>query len=123
MEDPLPKSNRKKRLFVFDIDRSFHDALSLCFSEKYEIHAFDSLDSSKHKKLMPDLILLDVFPLIRTQELLSLVSAVRKLYQSIPIVLISTSKHALQKAKKIGMHDLLEKPFELEALQSKLASL
>lgn len=124
MERVLPTCKRKKRIFIFDRDSTFIEALSLFFQGTHEVYGFGSIDDIKHNELAhPDVILLDIFPLISTQELEKVIMSMKAIYHKIPILLTSTSGNTLRKAKSVGIHDFLEKPFDVEILQRKISSL
>lgn len=120
----LPSCKRKKRIFIFDRDSTFVEALSLFFQGTHEVYGFGSVDDIKDREIAhPDVILLDVFPLVSTHELEKVIQSIKKVYRKIPILIVSTSRNTFRKAKKIGIHDFLEKPFDVDALQNKISLL
>lgn len=119
----LPSCKKKKRIFIFDRDSTLIEALSLFFQDTHDVYGFGSVEDITRTSDHPDVILLDIFPLVSTQELEKIIQSIKNIYHRIPILLTSTSKTTFRKAKKIGVHDFLEKPFDIDVLQKKIFSL
>lgn len=124
MENFLSIHKKKKRIFIFDRNTEFIEALSLYFSDTHDIYGYTSVEEiNKVTSIRPDIIVVDIFPLMHAKDIANLIRSIKNIYKRIPIILTSTSKKVFHKAKSVGIEDFLEKPFDIDLLQEKIYTL
>jgi two-component system OmpR family response regulator len=109
-----------KRILIVDDDAEITASLSMLLKEKYDVtvasNGFSAID--KLKDLDFDLILLDL--LMPGLDGAGFVEAMRDRGNATPILLISASKSAAEKARVLQVTDYLLKPFHIDELESKI---
>jgi len=111
-------AGKHKMILVIDDDQDLLDLVALMLESvgyrvETAINGLAGLQAVQHAK--PDLILLDIkMPVISGQEF------AREFYahydSSTPIVVITASESAQQRAKEIGASGWIGKPFDLDVL-------
>lgn len=109
-----------KEIFVVDDDDSIANTVSsLLTLEGYSVNTFfTGFHAVKKAKEKPvDLVLLDYFLPGERAEII--INNLRNIHgDRLPIVLMSASVHAEQKAKKLEVNEFIAKPFQIDALLS-----
>ena len=112
-----------KRILIVDDDAEITESLSMLLTEKYNVsvasNGFAALDKIKDAKF--DLILLDL--LMPGLDGAGFVEELRLQGNVTPIILISASKSAAEKARILKVTDYLLKPFHIDELEAKIERL
>jgi DNA-binding response OmpR family regulator len=112
-----------KRILIVDDDAEITDSLSMLLREKYEVgiasNGFSAID--KLKDTSYDLILLDL--LMPGLDGAGFVQSMHDRGVTTPILLLSASKSAAEKARVLQVTDYLLKPFHIDELEAKIERL
>lgn len=119
-----PSDKKRKRIFVFDRSESIRDAFSLLFKETHDFYGFSSIvDIASQPDMQPDIIVIDIPPMMHTTEVAKIIEILKNMYKRIPIIIMSTNKNIFNKAAKFGIKNFLEKPFGIDLLQQQINTL
>ncbi|EHQ28825.1 response regulator [Mucilaginibacter paludis] len=117
--------NTLKKILIADDDEAIVDSTALLL-EVMGYQVSQTLDGSKISKAMqnkPDLVLLDIWMSgVDGRDICRQMKA-NPDTQNIPVLMISASRDVKQSAFDSGANDFLEKPFEMDALINKIATL
>src|SRR5688572_3329962 len=109
-----------KRILIVDDDPEITASLAMLLKEKYNVgiasNGFSAID--KLKEADYDLILLDL--LMPGLDGAGFVEALNERGNTTPILLISASKNAAEKARVLQATDYLLKPFLIDELEAKI---
>ena len=109
-----------KQILIVDDDAGITESLSALLKEKYDVtiasNGFSAIDRLKAADF--DLILLDL--LMPGLDGAGFVQAMRDRGNTTPILLISASKSAAEKARILKVTDYLLKPFHIDELEAKI---
>lgn len=112
-----------KHILIVDDDAEITESLSMLLREKYDVtvasNGFAALDKLKENPY--DLILLDL--LMPGMDGAGFVQALRQHENPTPIIMISASKSAAEKARILRVTDYLLKPFHIDELEAKIERL
>lgn len=113
----------KKRILIFDDDKSILDVFANIFAENGHDVAVSETSHDIIERVsdfLPDLILMDNWiPDIGGIEAIKLLKK-RKEFISIPVIYISANSDISSLAKKAMANDFLAKPFDLADLEKKV---
>ncbi len=111
---------KQKTIYVCDDDPGIIDVVNIVLSEAgYNVVTSRKSEGAvvQIKKLLPDLILLDLWmPGIGGKELIPIIKKDPKT-AAIPIIVISASKDTKQVAESAGADGFLFKPFDISDLE------
>lgn len=115
--------HQSKKIFVIDDDVSIGEILSMMLEmEGYTVNSFNSGKSgvARAHAEKPDIVLLDYFlPGERAENIIkNLRKAVGK---DMPILLMSASRQAEEKAEELAVNEFIAKPFHREKLLESIA--
>jgi DNA-binding response OmpR family regulator len=112
-----------KHILIVDDDAGITESLSTLLKEKYNVtvasNGFAAIDKLKGHDF--DLILLDL--LMPGLDGAGFVHALRDRGNTTPILLISATKSAAEKARILKVTDYLLKPFHIDELEAKIERL
>ena len=112
-----------KNILIVDDDPEITKSLALLLSEKYNVgiasNGFSAID--KLKEADYDLILLDL--LMPGLDGAGFVDALQEGEKTPPILLISGSQNAAEKARLLKVTDYMLKPFHVDELEAKIDKL
>ena len=112
-----------KKILIVDDDSEVTASLSMLLREKYEVgvasNGFSAIDKLKEEDY--DLILLDL--LMPGLDGAGFVDALRVREKTTPILLVSASRDAAEKARVLRATDYLLKPFHVDELEAKIERL
>lgn len=112
-----------KNILIVDDDAGITESLSTLLKEKYNVavasNGFSAIDKLKGHDF--DLILLDL--LMPGLDGAGFVHALRDRGNTTPILLISATKSAAEKARILKVTDYLLKPFHIDELEAKIEKL
>lgn len=119
---------KKLRILVVDDDRMLIEAIAFTLeSDGYEVitadDGFQALDIIQKQEPL-DLIISDI--MMPNMTGLGLLSLLKKFYfDTVPVILMSTldKKEVILSAMKLGAHDFILKPFNLEELSLRVQRL
>lgn len=119
---------KKMRILVVDDDKMLLDAIAFTFeADGYEVltadDGFQALDIIQKQEPL-DLIISDI--MMPNMTGLGLLSLLKKFYfEPVPVILMSTldKKEVILSAMKLGAHDFILKPFEIEELSLRVERL
>lgn len=115
--------HQSKKIFVVDDDVSIGEILSMMLEmEGYTVNSFNSGKSgiAKAHAEKPDIVLLDYFLPGESAE--DIIKNLRKSAgQDLPILLMSASRQAEEKAEKLEVNEFISKPFHREKLLESIA--
>lgn len=110
----------KKTVFVCDDDIGIVDVVKIVLEEAgYQVVASSDSESvvQKVKKLMPSLILIDLWmPGIGGEQLIPILKKDTRT-SGIPVIVISASKDTKEVAERVGADGFLHKPFDITDLE------
>lgn len=116
----------KKRILIFDDDVATLEVVSIIFKDLgYHVEIAETADDilSKVSMMKPDLIMMDVsIPIIGGIEATRLLKG-QKVYQDIPVVIITANNDVAKLSAKASADAYLSKPFDLDDLEEKVAGL
>jgi DNA-binding response OmpR family regulator len=114
----------KKRILLCDDDDGILEVTQIVLEEQgYEVIAWSQCDdieaiAAQH----PDLILLDLWiPELGGEEIARRLKADSRT-KAIPIIIVSANKDTEKVAKQSGAEDFICKPFDIDYLETKVAS-
>lgn len=112
-----------KHIFIIEDDPGILDALTFLLSEKYQISAIadarDAIERLKNEK--PDLILVDLWmPVLDGAEF---IKHMQEQGNSIPILVMTANSNIENKLRGLKVADVIRKPFDIEAMEAKIAYL
>lgn len=105
-----------KKVLVLDDDEAILDVIQIVLKNaNYDVAAYSSGKNilEKVKTYFPNLILLDnSMPDLESEKF---VKSLRKdgEFKNIPIILVSASVNLEKRAKKLGVEDFIDKPFDM----------
>ncbi|AZA50297.1 response regulator [Chryseobacterium carnipullorum] len=113
--------NRKKKILVFDDEKTILDVFTIIFAENgYEVEISETSHDilERVESFQPDLILMDNWiPNIGGIQALKLLRK-KEEYKNIPVIYISANSDISALAKKAEADDFIAKPFDLVALEN-----
>lgn len=114
------RTNRK-RLLIVDDDQDALDSLKMLLESSYDVclaqGGVEALTAVNHG-FHPDAILLDL--LMPTMDGAELARELARVGINAPVLVISGDPEAEQKARELGIAEILRKPFTYEQLKTKL---
>lgn len=112
-----------KKILVVDNEESILEALQFILVDAgYKAETYTKIGVSKIKKILPDLILLDVRLTGKDGGEMARELKSDKDTKSIPIILISASSVDMRSIKNYGADDYIQKPFDMDFLLKKVKS-
>jgi len=112
-----------KHLLIVDDERGSREALRAIFSRDYELSIAASAAEATQRlsQKRADLVLLDV--VMPDKDGLALLNDIQGLYPDVPVVMVSasTSVQPVIQAIRLGAHDFVTKPFDVEAIRHTVA--
>jgi len=108
-----------KSILVVDDERGTRESLKAVFSGDYSVLLADSAEAARQKLLEErvDLLILDV--IMPEKGGLDFLKDVNSLYPGLPVVMVSasTSVRPIVEAMRVGAHDYVTKPFDVDELR------
>jgi CheY-like chemotaxis protein len=116
---------KQKTILVADDDRAIVDSISSVLEMwGYDVlYVHDGTSVIQAVKAQPDLILLDIQMPGHDGQAVCRQLKRQASTKDIPIMIVSASMDVQHKANEVGADDYLEKPFDMEVLQQKVANL
>jgi len=111
-----------KKILIVEDDLAIVDSIQLLLeSEGYNVHAITDADKvTSIKDICPDVILLDIWMSGQDGRNTAKYLKSQNETKTIPIIMVSASKDIEKSAKDSGADDFIAKPFDMEALLSKI---
>jgi CheY-like chemotaxis protein len=115
--------NSKKKILAADDDPAILEVLTYMLEDAgYDVETtVNGQTEDAAQKYLPDLILLDIWMAGMDGRTICKSLKSQKLTKHIPIILISANKDTERFAKESGADNFITKPFEMDALLSKVA--
>ena len=115
-----------KKLLIIDDDEDISAMLFLLLrSKNFEVEVVTKSESifNRIKMYQPDIILLDVFLTGYDGRVICKQLKFHPDFKHIPVIMVSGDNEVLQTAEQYGANDFIQKPFDAEALLSKINNL
>lgn len=110
-----------KKILVIDNEESILEAIGFILNDAgYDVETHTKISISRIKKILPDLILLDMR--LSGEDGLEIAGKLKgdKDTKHIPIILISASPVNAKAIKKYGANNYIQKPFDIDFLLKKV---
>ena len=120
------KSNSKRNIFVVDPDKDFCESVRLYLEDSYNVNSRQGLEYVDYTILLKkiDLLLIDADYV--SQNLIGVLSDVRKKHNNLKIIIMYTYFASNKKDEVLlakAADDMIAKPFDVQILKEKLESL
>ena len=117
-------NDSKKKILVADDDPAILDVVTIILEDAgYDVKTtVNGKTEVFAQKYLPDLILLDIWMSGHNGKNICIRLKAKKLTSRIPIIMISANKDTEKIAKEAGADGFLTKPFDIQALLSKVAA-
>lgn len=115
-----------KKLLIIDDDEDISAMLFLLLrSKNFEVEVVTKSENifNRIKMYQPDIILLDVFLTGYDGRVICKQLKFHPDFKHIPVIMVSGDDEVLQTAEQYGANDFIQKPFDAEALLSKINNL
>lgn len=116
-----PYRSKMKKLLIVDDDEDVLESLKLLLESYYSIcltrngvEALEEMDRGFH----PDLILLDLT--MPEMDGPALLAELKRRGEKIPVLVISAVPDAAEKARELGLSEVLQRPFTYEQLRERI---
>lgn len=118
--------NKKARILIFDDSADLLEALAIYLERSYEVFTVTSkaLFKTELRNFKPDMIILDVYinGITEGREICRIIKSETST-QHIPVLLMSASINSLKNFEECKADAVIDKPFDLKKLLTKITSL